>query len=386
MSGRRRTITAVVAMVIMSPASASPVSAATAAPAVKLRRVATVARTTAMAVRTGDAALYVSEQSGHVRAITGGRLAAEPVLDLTADTFAAGEQGLLGIAFAPDGSRLYVNYTDRSGDTHITEFEMNGAIADPSSRRNLLVVNQPQANHNGGQLAFGPDGYLYIGLGDGGSADDEGAGHAPGGNAQSLGTLLGKILRIDPTPTGSSPYTVPSDNPFVDRNGAKPEIWSYGLRNPWRFSFDADTGDLWIGDVGQNAWEEVDFAPATKGRDAGRGDNFGWNRLEGTHENRGSPPAAAVAPVYELAHENGVCSVTGGFVYRGTRIAALAGKFVFADYCAGELMTLTPSGGGKFRAQNLGINIGAASSFGQAANRDLYVLSQSRGIFRLVPR
>jgi glucose/arabinose dehydrogenase len=339
-----------------------------------------------MAVRTGDAALYVSEQSGRVRAITGARLAAEPVLDLTADTFAAGEQGLLGIAFAPDGSRLYVNYTDRSGDTHITEFEMNGAVADPSSRRNLLVVNQPQANHNGGQLAFGPDGYLYIGLGDGGSADDEGAGHAPGGNGQSLGTLLGKILRIDPTPSGSSAYTVPADNPFVGRNGANPEIWSYGLRNPWRFSFDADTGDLWIGDVGQNAWEEVDFAPATKGRDAGHGDNFGWNRLEGTHENRGSPPATAVAPVHELAHDDGACSVTGGFVYRGTRIAALTGKYVFTDYCAGELMTLTPSGGGKFRAQRLGINVGAVSSFGQAANRDLYVLSQSRGIFKLVAR
>jgi len=379
-------IIALVATVILSTASAVPASAATAAPNVKLRRVTTLARTTAMAVRTGDTTLYVSEQSGLVRAITGGRLAAEPVLDLTADTFAGGEQGLLGIAFAPDGSRLYVNYTDRSGDTHVAEFEMNGAVADPSSRRNLLVVNQPQANHNGGQLAFGPDGYLYIGLGDGGAADDEGPGHAPGGNGQSLGTLLGKILRIDPTGTASSPYTVPPDNPFVGRNGAEPEIWAYGLRNPWRFSFDADTGDLWIGDVGQNAWEEVDFAPATEGRDAGRGDNFGWNRLEGTHEHRGSAPPGAVAPVYEQAHDNGVCSVTGGFVYRGTRISALAGRYVFTDYCAGELMTLTPSGNGKFRVDDLGVNIGAVSSFGQAANGELYVLSQSRGIYKLVPR
>jgi glucose/arabinose dehydrogenase len=379
-------ITAVVAMLIMSTASAAPVSAATAAPTVKVRRVATLARTTAMAARTGDTALYVTEQSGRVRAITGGKLAAEPVLDLTADTFAAGEQGLLGLAFAPDGAHLYVDYTDKSGDTHIVEFAMNGDVADPSSRRNLLFVNQPQANHNGGQLAFGPDGYLYIALGDGGAADDEGPGHAPGGNGQSLATLLGKILRIDPTPTATSPYTVPPDNPFVGRNGAKPEIWAYGLRNPWRFSFDADTGDLWIGDVGQNEWEEVDFAPATKGRDAGRGDNFGWNRLEGTHEHRGSAPAAAIAPVYEQAHDNGVCSVTGGFVYRGTRIAALAGRYVFTDYCVGELETLTPSGDGTFRARGLGINIGAVSSFGQAANRDLYVLSQSRGIFKLVPR
>jgi glucose/arabinose dehydrogenase len=386
MAGRRRVIGAVVAMLILSTPSAVSASAATAARTVKLRRVATLARTTAMAVRTGDTALYVTEQSGRVRAIAGGRLAAGPVLDLTADTFAAGEQGLLGIAFAPDGSHLYVDYTDKSGDTHVDEFEMNGAVADPSSRRNLLIVDQPQANHNGGQLAFGPDGYLYIALGDGGSADDEGSGHAPGGNAQSLATLLGKILRIDPTATASSPYTVPSDNPFVGRNGAKAEIWAYGLRNPWRFSFDADTGDLWIGDVGQNEWEEVDFAPATKGRDAGRGDNFGWNRREGTHEHRGSAPPAAVAPVYEQAHDNGACSVTGGFVYRGTRIGALAGRYVFTDYCAGELMTLTPSGNGKFRAQDLGVNISAVSSFGQAANRDLYVLSQSRGIFKLVPR
>ena len=176
----------------------------------------------------------------------------------------------------------------RSGDTHIDEFAMNGQVADKSSRRNLLVVDQPQPNHNGGQLAFGPDGDLYIAFGDGGAADDEGPGHASGGNGQSLSTLLGKILRIDPTPSADAPYTVPPDNPFVGRTGARPEIWAYGLRNPWRFSFDADNGDLWIGDVGQDSWEEVDVAPATHGRDAGRGDNFGWNRLEGTHRFRGS--------------------------------------------------------------------------------------------------
>ncbi len=249
-----------------------------------------------MAVRTGDDSLYVTEQSGRVRAIRDGRLAARPVLDLTADTTAAGEQGLLGLAFAPDGAHLYVDYTDRSGDTHIDEFAMNGLVADPASRRNLLVVDQPQPNHNGGQLAFGPDGYLYIGLGDGGAADDEGPGHAPGGNGQSLETLLGKILRIDPTPTASAPYTVPADNPFVGTSGAKPEIWAYGLRNPWRFSFDADTGDLWIGDVGQNEWEEVDHAPATNGRDAGRGDNFGWNRLEGTHRTAARHPQGPFPP------------------------------------------------------------------------------------------
>ena len=288
---RRHVISALIAMVIVSTAGGASAFAASSAPNVTLRRITALTGTTAMAVRSGDTALYVTTQSGSVRAIRNGKLAARTVLDLTADTIARGEQGLLGLAFAPDGAHLYVDYTDKAGDTHIDEFAMNGRVADPSSRRNLLVVDQPEPNHNGGQLAFGPDGDLYIAFGDGGAADDEGFGHVNGGNGQSLGTLLGKILRIDPTPTASAPYTVPADNPFVGRSGAKPEIWAYGLRNPWRFSFDTDTGDLWIGDVGQNDWEEVDFAPATNGRDAGRGDNYGWDRLEGTHEHIGTPPA-----------------------------------------------------------------------------------------------
>ena len=277
-----------------------------------------------------------------------------------------------------------MDYTDKSGDTHVDEFAMNGQVADKSTRRNLLVVDQPQPNHNGGQLAFGPDGDLYIAFGDGGAADDEGPGHASGGNGQSLRTLLGKILRIDPTPSADTPYTVPPDNPFVGKNGARPEIWAYGLRNPWRFSFDAHTGDLWIGDVGQDAWEEVDVARAKSGRDAGRGDNFGWNRLEGTHEFHGSAPADVVLPVYEQSHDDGACSVTGGFVYRGTAIPALVGKYVFTDYCDGLLRTLTPSGDGTYRAQDLHLDVTSVSSFGQGNDRELYVLSQSRGVFKLV--
>jgi glucose/arabinose dehydrogenase len=366
--------------------SAAPAHAVDAAPAVKLTRVAKLGGTTAMATRSGDPSLYVTEQSGRVRAIRDGKLATRPVLDLRSDTVASGERGLLGIAFAPDGGRLYVDYTDKSGDTHIDEFAMNGRLADKSSRRNLLVVEQPQPNHNGGQLAFGPDGDLYIAFGDGGAADDEGSGHASGGNGQSLRTLLGKILRINPAPSADAPYTVPPSNPFVGKSDARPEIWAYGLRNPWRFSFDADTGDLWIGDVGQNDWEEVDVAPATGGRNAGRGDNFGWNRLEGTHTFRGNPPAGAVPPVYEQSHDDGACSVTGGFVYRGTAIPALGGKYVFTDYCAGELMTLSPSGNGKYRSQDLDLEIANVSSFGQGTDHELYVLSQSEGIFRLTPR
>jgi glucose/arabinose dehydrogenase len=366
---------------------ASTAHAADAAGTVKLRRLTNLGGTTAFAARKDDSSLYVTEQSGLVRAIRAGKLVARPVLDLQSDTAAAGEQGLLGLAFAPDGSKLYVDYTDKSGDTHIDEFTMNGRVADQASRRNLLVVDQPQPNHNGGQLAFGPDGDLYIAFGDGGAANDEGAGHANGGNGQSLNTLLGKILRIDPTPGADAPYTVPATNPFVDRAGARPEIWAYGLRNPWRFSFDTDNGDLWIGDVGQDEWEEVDVAPAppTK-RDAGSGDNFGWNRLEGTHPFRGNAPAGAVPPVYEQSHDDGACSVTGGFVYRGKAIPSLVGKYVFTDYCDGALRTLSPSGDGNYRADELDLSAENVSSFGQDNNGELYVLSQSNGIFKLVPR
>jgi glucose/arabinose dehydrogenase len=359
--------------------------AADAAGSVELRRITTLGGTTAFAARTGDATVYVTEQAGRVRAIRNGNLVARPVLDLQDDTEANGEQGLLGLAFAPDGNHLYVDYTDDSGDTHIDEFAMAGRVADKASRQNLLVIGQPQPNHNGGQLAFGPDDDLYIALGDGGGANDEGSGHASGGNGQSLRTLLGKILRIDPTPSGDAPYTVPAGNPFVDTDDALPEIWAYGLRNPWRFSFDTDTGDLWIGDVGQNEWEEIDMAPATSGRNGGRGDNFGWNRLEGTHEFRGNPPANALLPVYEQAHDDGACSVTGGFVYRGTAIPALAGTYVFTDYCDSTLRTLTPSGNDEYRAGELGLDVENVSSFGQDNAGELYVLSQSRGIYKLVP-
>ena len=208
----------------------------------------------------------------------------------------------------------------------MTEFAFGDDGADPASERGVLFVDQPFSNHNGGALAFGPDGYLYVGLGDGGSAGD------PMGNAQSLSTLLGKLLRISPRPSKGEPYAIPPDNPFVGRDGARPEIWAYGLRNPWRFSFDTATGDLWIGDVGQNAWEEIDLEPA--GSDGGS--NFGWDRLEGTHPFEGSPAPDSIAPVFEYAHGDGSCSVTGGYVYRGERIPTLAGAYLFGDYCRGR--------------------------------------------------
>jgi glucose/arabinose dehydrogenase len=385
MSTRRVAIGALIAFVMVN-ASIAESRAASVSRSVKLVRVASALGTTGMAVRDGDPTLYVANQSGVVGAIRRGRVLPGSVLDLTDKTAARGEQGLLGVAFAPDGRHLYVDYTDLSGDTHVDEFAMTGNVADPSSRRSILVVDQPQPNHNGGQIAFGPDGYLYIAFGDGGNFGDQGPGHARGGNGQSLDTLLGKILRIDVTPSATAPYTVPSDNPFVGQPDARGEIWSYGLRNPWRFSFDADTGDLWIGDVGQNAWEEVDFSAADNGRNAARGANFGWNRLEGTHAYQGDAPDNTVPPVYEASHGDGACSITGGFVYHGKRIPALSGKYVFTDYCDGVVRTLTRTSSGTFRAGELGVTVPSVSSFGQGPDGELYVLSQSQGIFRVVPR
>ena len=210
----------------------------------------------ALSPRHGTDTLYVANQVGDVRAIVGGRLAPARVLDLRGKVSTGNEQGLLGLTFSPDGTHMYIDFTDPTGDTHVQEFAMNGDVAAVASRRELLFQKQPFANHNGGEVLTGPDGMLYIGFGDGGSAGD------PFNNGQNNATWLGKILRIDPKATATGTYSVPADNPFVSNRADKPEIWQWGLRNPWRFSFDRSTGDLWIGDVGQNAYEEVDFAKA----------------------------------------------------------------------------------------------------------------------------
>src|SRR5436190_9236971 len=238
---------------------------------VKLTQIASLDQPIAMAIRTGGTGMYVAEKTGKVVVIRGGVVSPKPVLDISSLVSNGGEQGLLGLAFSPDGQFLYVDYTDTNGDSHVAEYHMRGQRADSSTARQVLFVDQPFDNHNGGNILFGPDGYLYIGSGDGGSGGD------PFGNGQSLSTLLGKILRISPYASGTQPYTVPSTNPFVSTSGALPEIWAYGLRNPWRFSFDRSTGDLWTADVGQNNWEEVDFQPAA---DPG-GENYGWNLTEG---------------------------------------------------------------------------------------------------------
>jgi glucose/arabinose dehydrogenase len=365
----------------VSPSTAPPDAAGDlAAAALALTPVADVDAPTAMAVRDGDTALYLTEQAGRVRAVREGALDREPVLDLTERVQSGGEQGLLGLAFSPDGSKLYVHYSDRTqaGDNQIDEYEMVGDVADPSSRRPLLTVETLQPNHNGGQLAFGPDDLLYVGLGDGGGAADRGEGHAPEGNGQSLDTRLGKILRIDPEPSADLPYTIPPDNPFAD-GGGRPEIWAYGLRNPWRFSFDRTTGDLWIGDVGQNAWEEIDFMP----KGVGAGANYGWPRLEGSQPFNGEPPAAAVAPIFEYPNPDEGCSVTGGFVYGGTRIPELRDAYVFADYCEGELRALTQENGRVTAERRLGVSASNIAAFGEDGEGELYVLSQGEGLLRV---
>jgi glucose/arabinose dehydrogenase len=326
-----------------------------------------------MAVRAGDDALYVAEKGGRVRSLRNGLLDPSPVLDIADQVSTGSEQGLLGIAFAPDGGHLYADYTNTAGDTRVVEYAFAGGRVDVASRRELLAVAQPYPNHNGGNLVFGPDGFLYIGLGDGGSAGD------PQGNGQRLDTLLAKLLRIDPHPSAGAPYTIPPGNPFAGRAGARPEIWAYGLRNPWRFSFDRETNALWIGDVGQNAVEEIDTVKAGVG-----GQNYGWNRLEGSRPFAGSAPSGTVAPVHEYTHVDGNCSVTGGYVYRGSRIPGLRGDYLFADYCRGELRALVPSGTA-WRAVALGPKLDAISSFGQDAGGELYVLSLSSGVYRLEP-
>ena len=340
---------------------------------VRLMPVAKLDQPLAMAVRPGEDSLYVAEKGGRVRVLRAGAVDPAPVLDLSGEVSTGNEQGLLGLAFAPDGAHLFVNYTDSEGDTRVVEYAFRAGKADTASRRVLLAVDQPYPNHNGGQLAFGPDGLLYIALGDGGSAND------PLDNGQRLDTLLGKLLRIDPRPSATQPYTVPPGNPVAGRPGARSEIWAYGLRNPWRFSFDRTTRDLWIGDVGQNSREEIDRAP---GSSTG-GENYGWSRLEGTRAVRGSRPPGASDPVFEYPTSNGNCAVTGGYVYRGTQVPALQGTYVFADFCRGELMGLSPEGGDRFRASPLDVSVDSVSSFGEDQAGELYVLSLQGNVLRL---
>jgi glucose/arabinose dehydrogenase len=285
----------------------------------------------------GSGRLFLVQQGGSVRVLASGQLLAQPFLSIPVSC--CGERGLLGLAFHPDypsNGFFYVSYTDSQGDSVVSRFEVSADPnrADPASEVVLLRVAQPESNHNGGHLAFGPDGYLYIALGDGGGGGDQ---HGTIGNGQELGTLLGKILRID-VDSATTPYGIPATNPFAARPNARPEIWAYGLRNPWKFSFDRETGDLWIGDVGQGNWEEIDFQL----RSSRGGENYGWRRMEGRHcfnPVTNCQEAGMVLPVLEYDHSLG-CSVTGGYRYRGPQ-SLLRGVYFYADFCTGRLWGAT---------------------------------------------
>jgi glucose/arabinose dehydrogenase len=331
-----------------------------------------------------DPRLFVVEKGGRVVIIEDGSLLPTPFLDLRGQVSTGNEQGLLSLAFHPDyaaNGRFFVNLTDPAGDTRVVEFRVSAGDpdrADPASARVLLAIDQPFSNHNGGLVLFGPDGMLYVGMGDGGSGGD------PRGNGQDLGTLLGKLLRIDVD--GGQPYAVPSDNPFVDTPGARPEVWAYGLRNPWRFSFDRETGDLYIADVGQNQFEEVNAV-----RGAGRGLNYGWNVMEGQHcfeASEGCDRSGLTLPVTEFDHDDG-CSVSGGFVYRGSAIRDLRGTYLYSDYCSGFVRSFRFTNG---RAENerrfpeLEPSDNAVTSFGEGSDGEIYLLTAGGSVHKIVPR
>lgn len=342
-----------------------------------LTEVAEAASPTALIARAGTETVYVAERSGRVRPLTGDTLG-EPMLDISDDVVTDSEQGLLGIEFSPDGATLYVSYSIApDGDTRVDAYAITGDEVDLASRRELLAVEQPYDNHNGGDLAIGPDGYLYIGLGDGGSGGD------PEGNGQNTDVLLGKILRIDPSQPGDgTEYAIPADNPFADGEGGAPEIWLYGVRNPWRFSFDAETGDLWIADVGQESIEEIDLLPATQG--GGKGANLGWNEMEGAHPfEGGTNPEGGVLPLFEFDHSDGGCAITGGVVYRGAAIPELTGAYLFSDYCDGRIRAVRAADGVVVEEHVFDAEGSELVSFGEDARGEIYVLSLDGTIYRI---
>jgi glucose/arabinose dehydrogenase len=313
---------------------------------------------------TDDDRLFVVEKAGAIRIIQGGALAADPFLDIRARVGSRdSEQGLLGLAFHPryrQNGFFFVDYTDVHGNTVIARYHADpgSMTADPNSEHVILRVQQPYPNHNGGQLAFGPDGKFYIGLGDGGSQGD------PNGNGQSLNTLLAKLLRIDVD--AADPYGIPADNPFA-HGGGRPEIWAYGLRNPWRFTFDRLTGDLYIADVGQDAWEEIDFQPAG----APGGANYGWNLREGLHAYTSDSTAGLIDPVAEYGHDQG-CAVIGGAVIRAPSLPAWQGTYVFGDYCSGRVWGLT-NAGGNWQTRRLFDTPYHITSFGEDQAGEIYL-------------
>jgi glucose/arabinose dehydrogenase len=343
---------------------------------IRLEEIAVLEEPLAMTTVPGDSHLWIAGRQGQVVRLnpTTGEVAGV-VLDLHDDTVGSREQGLLGIA--ADETHLYVDYTDLNGDTRVEAYTLTDEGVDPDSRRELISQEQPFGNHNGGGLLIDEDGYLYIGLGDGGSAGD------PLGAGQDPNTWLGSILRIDPDPDGVEPYSIPPGNPFTDGTDGLPEIFLTGVRNPWRFSLDRVTGDLWIGDVGQDAYEEITLLLAANG--GGAGANLGWSLREGLHQFRGPAPEGHIEPVWEYGHDDGV-SVTGGYVYRGSAIPELYGNYVFGDYQTARLWALGVSTGEVvFRDLDAPVPGGNLASFGEGPEGELYVMSLAGPVSRILP-
>jgi glucose/arabinose dehydrogenase len=329
---------------------------------------------------TSGSRIFVVEQTGRIRIVRDGRVLPRPFLDLSNLTSAGGERGLLGLAFHPsyhENGAFFVDFTDRVGNTRIMRFRVsaNPDRADSASGRLVLRVVQPYPNHNGGMLAFGRDGMLYVGMGDGGSGGD------PHGYGQSRATLLGKILRLDID--HGHPYAIPRDNPFADSVGARGEIWSYGMRNPWRFAFGRADSMLYVADVGQDRWEEIDVVP-----DSARGLNYGWNVREGAHPFHAVEGATGpfVEPAAEYGHEDG-CSVTGGYPYRGEALAGLQGTYFFSDWCGGWLRSFRWEHGRAVERRQWDVGpLGPVTSFGEDAHGELYLTTSHGRVFELTPR
>ncbi|HEX2205305.1 MAG TPA: PQQ-dependent sugar dehydrogenase [Longimicrobium sp.] len=333
-----------------------------------------------VAAPAGDARVFVVEQPGRIRVIENGALLPTPFLDIRGRVSSGGERGLLSVAFHPryaENGFFFVDFTDTGGDTRVERFRVGADRnrADPASAKLILTVDQPYSNHNGGQIAFGPDGKLYVGMGDGGSGGD------PHGHGQDATTLLGDLLRIDVD--AGDPYGIPPGNPFAGPTPGRDEIWATGLRNPWRFSFDRETGLLYVADVGQGAWEEVNVVPAAQG-----GLDYGWNVMEGAHCYRASscPRDGLTLPVLEYSHDGGACSVTGGHVYRGDAIPAIRGHYFYADYCAGWVRSFRHAGGEAVdrRSWTLG-ELGNVTSFGEDGAGELYLATADGRVLRFAP-
>ena len=350
----------------------------------KLQRIGTFDKPTFVTAPPGDThRLFVVERDGRIRIVKDGKTLGTAFLNIASNVRTDGERGLLSMAFARDyttSRRLYVYFTDNTGDIRVQEYRSSAGNPDRAAggARNLLRINHREfSNHDGGQLEFGPDRRLYVGTGDGGSAGD------PHGHGQSRSTLLGKLLRIDPrTPSGGRPYGV-KGNPFVGRSGLRPEIWAYGLRNPWRFSFDRSTGDLVIADVGQDTQEEIDFAK----RGTGKGANYGWNIFEGRLRfHSGSAPHARKPRVVHN-HSSGYCSITGGYVVRDKALGSLYGRYVYGDLCRSSLRSVKLGRtSGASGDKTIGVSVGNLVSFGEDARGRVYAVSLDGGVFRLAPR